>query len=208
VKSKASKIGIVDYNMGNLASVKNAFKKINADAEVVNVPEKIKNYDKLILPGVGAFGDAVEHLKKSGLDEAIKEFVRSGKYLLGVCLGMQLLFEKSYEFGIHKGFGFIEGEVVKFDKEKAKNHKIPHMGWNKLFNKNSPLFEGVSNPYLYFVHSYHVVCDEKYAIGKTVYGYEFVSAVNKDNIFGFQPHPEKSHNVGLKILKNFVELKG
>jgi len=201
------KIGIVDYNMGNLASVKNAFKKIDADAEVVSVPEKIKDYDKLILPGVGAFGDAVEHLKTSGLDEAIKEFVKSGKYLLGVCLGMQLLFEKSYEFGEHAGFGFIEGEVVKFDKEKAKNHKIPHMGWNKLFHKNSPLFKGLDNPYLYFVHSYHVVCDDKYAIGKTLYGYEFVSAVNKDNIFGFQPHPEKSHNAGLKILKNFVELR-
>jgi len=201
------KIGIVDYNMGNLASVKNAFKKINADAEVVSLPEKIKDYDKLILPGVGAFGDAVEHLKKSGLDEAIKEFVKSGKYLLGVCLGMQLLFEKSYEFGENEGFGFIEGEVVKFDKEKAKNHKIPHMGWNKLFHKNSPLFEGLDNPYLYFVHSYHVVCDERYVIGKTVYGYEFVSAVNKDNIFGFQPHPEKSHNAGLRILKNFVKLK-
>jgi len=201
------KIGIVDYNMGNLASVRNAFKKINAEAEVVSKPEKIKNYDKLILPGVGAFGDAVEHLKTSGLDEAITEFVKSGKYLLGVCLGMQLLFEKSYEFGEHEGFGFIEGEVVKFDKEKAKNHKIPHMGWNKLFHKNSPLFEGLDNPYLYFVHSYHVVCDDKYAIGKTIYGYEFVSAVNKDNIFGFQPHPEKSHNAGLKILKNFVELR-
>jgi len=201
------KIGIVDYNMGNLASVKNAFKKINAEAEVVSKPEKVKDYDKLILPGVGAFGDAVEHLKISGLDEAIKDFVKSGKYLLGVCLGMQLLFEKSYEFGEHEGFGFIEGEVVKFDKEKAKNHKIPHMGWNKLFHKNSPLFEGLNNPYLYFVHSYHVVCDDKYAIGKTLYGYEFVSAVNKDNIFGFQPHPEKSHNAGLRILENFVELK-
>jgi len=198
------KIGIVDYNMGNLASVKNAFKKINANAEVVSEADKIKNYDKLILPGVGAFGDAVEHLKKSGLDEAIKEFVKSGKYLLGVCLGMQLLFEKSYEFGEHKGFGFIEGEVIKF---KAKNHKIPHMGWNKLFNKKSPLFENLNNPYLYFVHSYHVVCDERYVIGKTIYEYEFVSAVNKDNIFGFQPHPEKSHNAGLRILKNFVELR-
>jgi len=200
------KIGIVDYNMGNLASVKNAFKKIGADAEVVKDAEKIKNYDKIILPGVGAFGDAMEHLKKYHMDESIKEFVKSGKYLLGVCLGMQLLFDSSEEFGAHKGLGLIEGEVVYFDKEKAKNHKIPHMGWNKLFNKNSALFEGLNNPYLYFVHSLHAVCDEKYVIGKTIYGYEFVSAVNKDNIFGFQPHPEKSHNEGLKILKNFVNL--
>ena len=200
------KIGIVDYNMGNLASVKNAFKKINADAEVVKDIDKIKNYDKLILPGVGAFGDAIKHLKETNLDEAIKEFVKSGKYLLGVCLGMQLLFEKSEEFGEHEGLGFIEGEVVYFDKKRVGDRKIPHMGWNKLFNKNSPLFENLNNPYLYFVHSLHVVCDEKYVIGKSIYGYEFVSAVNKDNIFGFQPHPEKSHDEGLKILKNFVEL--
>jgi len=196
------KIGIVDYNMGNLASVKNAFNKIKADAEVVSDADKLKNYDKLIFPGVGAFGDAMEHLKKSNLDEAMKEFIKSGKYVLGVCLGMQLLFEKSEEFGSHKGLDIIQGEVVKFKTDK----KIPHMGWNKLFHKNSHLFEGLNNPYLYFVHSYHIVCDEKYVIGKTVYGYEFVSAVNKDNVYGFQPHPEKSHNEGLKILENFVRL--
>jgi len=195
------KIGIVDYNMGNLASVKNAFNKINANAEVVSEADKLKNYDKLIFPGVGAFGDAMEHLKETNLDEAMKEFIKTGKSVLGVCLGMQLLFEKSEEFGSHKGLGVIEGEVVKFKTDK----KIPHMGWNKLFHKNSPLFEGLNNPYLYFVHSYHVVCDEKYVIGKTIYGYEFVSAVNKDNVFGFQPHPEKSHNEGIKILKNFVK---
>jgi len=200
------KIGIVDYNMGNLASVKNAFKKIGADAEVIKDADKIKNYDRLILPGVGAFGDAMEHLKEYNMDDAIKEFVKSGKYLLGVCLGMQLLFDSSEEFGKHKGLGLIEGEVIYFDKEKAKNHKIPHMGWNKLFNKTSPLFEGLNNPYLYFVHSLHVVCDDRYAIGKTIYGYEFVSAVNKDNVYGFQPHPEKSHNEGLRILENFVKL--
>ena len=200
------KIGIVDYNMGNLASVKNAFKKIGANAEIVKHPENIKNYDKLILPGVGAFGDAIKHLKFTGMDEAIKEFVKSGKYLLGVCLGMQLLFEKSEEFGENKGLGFIKGEVVYFDKQRVGEHKIPHMGWNKLFNNNSPLFKELNNPYLYFVHSLHAVCDEKYVIGKTIYGYEFVSAVNKDNVFGIQPHPEKSHNEGLKILKNFVKL--
>ena len=140
------------------------------------------------------------------MNEAIIEFVKSGKYLLGVCLGMQLLFESSEEFGEHKGLGLIEGSVVYFDKKRVKGHKIPHMGWNKLFNKNSPLFKELKNPYLYFVHSLHVVCNEKYVIGKTIYGYEFTSAVSKDNIFGFQPHPEKSHNEGLKILKNFVEL--
>ena len=201
------KIGIVDYNMGNLASVKNAFDKIGASAEIVKDADKIKNYDKLILPGVGAFGDAMKHLKETNMDEAIKDFVKSGKFLLGVCLGMQLLFEKSEEFGEHEGLGFIRGEVVYFDKKRVGDRKIPHMGWNKMFTKDSPLFKDVDNPYLYFVHSLHVVCDEKYVIGKTIYGYEFVSSVNKDNIFGFQPHPEKSHNEGLKILKNFVELR-
>jgi len=201
------KIGIVDYNMGNLASVNNAFVKIGVDAEIVSDADKLKNYDKLVFPGVGAFGDATRHLKETNLDEAMKEFVKSGKYVIGVCLGMQLLFESSEEFGSHKGLGLIEGEVVKFDKNKVGAHKIPHMGWNKMFfTKCSALFKGLNNPYLYFVHSFHVVCDEKYVIGKTVYGYEFVSAVNKDNVFGFQPHPEKSHNAGLKILENFVKL--
>jgi glutamine amidotransferase len=200
-------IGIVNYNMGNLASVANAFKKIGAKAEIVSDADKLKNYDKLLFPGVGAFGDAMEHLKETNLDEAIKEFIKSGKYVLGVCLGMQLLFEKSQEFGEHKGLGIIEGEVVRFDKSIEKRYKVPHMGWNKMFfKKNVLLFEGLEDPYLYFVHSFHVVCDDKYAIGKTIYGYEFVSAVNKDNVFGFQPHPEKSHNAGLKILDNFVKL--
>jgi glutamine amidotransferase len=200
-------IGIVDYNMGNLASVKNAFLKIGAKAEIVKDADKLKNYDKLLFPGVGAFGDAVNHLKDTNLDEAIKEFVKSGKYVLGICLGMQLLFEESEEFGKHKGLGVIPGRVVRFDKKIESTHKVPHMGWNKMFfAKNSPLFEGLENPYLYFVHSYHVVCEDKYTIGKTIYGYEFVSAVNKDNLFGFQPHPEKSHNAGLRVLENFVRL--
>jgi glutamine amidotransferase len=201
------KIGIVDYNMGNLASVANAFKKIGAKAEIVKDADKLKNYDKLIFPGVGAFGDAMKHLKETNLDEAMREFINSGKYVLGVCLGMQLLFERSEEFGNYKGLGIIEGEVKRFDKNKMQNQKIPHMGWNKMFFKRkTALFEELDNPYLYFVHSYHIICNEKYVIGKTIYGYEFVSAVNKDNVFGFQPHPEKSHNAGLKILKNFVKL--
>ena len=203
------KIAIVDYNMGNLRSVQNAFEKIGADAVIEKDAARLKNYDKLILPGVGAFGDAVEHLQRSGLDEAIQEFAKSGKYILGICLGMQLLFNKSYEFGEHRGLGLIEGEVVPFDKTKFPHRlKVPHMGWNELFvQKNSPIFAGLPKAfYLYFVHSYHAVCPDEYAIGKTVYGYEFVSAVQNENVFGFQPHPEKSHNNGLKILKNFVEL--
>jgi len=195
-------IAIIDYNMGNLASVVNAFKKIDAKAKVIQKPDDIKNFDKIILPGVGAFGDAVSHLEKTGMKEAILEFAKSGKQMLGICLGMQLLFEKSQEFGEVKGLSLIEGEVDYF----KTSLKVPHMGWNKMFNKENPIFDGLDNPYLYFVHSLHAVCDDKYVIGYTHYDYKFVSAVNKDNIYGFQPHPEKSHNEGLKILKNFVEL--
>jgi len=195
-------IAIIDYNMGNLASVVNACKKIDAKAKVIQKPDDIKNFDKIILPGVGAFGDAVSHLEKTGMKEAILEFAKSGKQMLGICLGMQLLFEKSQEFGEVKGLSLIEGEVDYF----KTSLKVPHMGWNKMFNKENPIFDGLDNPYLYFVHSLHAVCDDKYVIGYTHYDYKFVSAVNKDNIYGFQPHPEKSHNEGLKILKNFVEL--
>lgn len=195
-------IAIIDYNMGNLASVENAFRKIDANAEIVKNPEEIKNFDKIILPGVGAFADAINHLETTGMKEAILDFAKSGKYMLGICLGMQLLFDKSQEFGEAKGLSLIEGEVDYF-KTKLK---VPHMGWNKIFNKNNPIFDGLNNPYLYFVHSLHAVCDDKYVIGYTDYDYKFVSAVNKDNIFGFQPHPEKSHNEGLKILENFVRL--
>ncbi len=203
-------IAIVNYNMGNLGSVYNAFLKVGANAKIESDPNKLKDYDKLILPGVGAFGDAMEHLNSSGLKEAIKEFAKSGKYIMGTCLGMQLLFNSSQEFGLSKGLGLIPGEVVAFNKEKFDNKelKIPHMGWNELFTqKDDAIFNGLDREfYLYFVHSYHVVCDDKYALGKTKYGYEFVSAVKKDNIYGFQPHPEKSHDNGLKILKNFVNL--
>jgi len=201
-------IGIVDYNMGNLASVINAFESIGAKIAVESDPNKLKDYDKLILPGVGAFGDAMEHLKFNGMDIAVKEYAKSGKPLLGICLGMQLLFESSQEFGEYRGLGLIEGRVVPFDKSKFDHKlKVPHMGWNELFiQKDTPLFSGLNDPYLYFVHSYHVVCDDRYAIGKTYYGYEFVSAVQRDNIYGIQPHPEKSHNNGLKIIENFVNL--
>jgi glutamine amidotransferase len=128
--------------------------------------------------------------------------------MFGICLGMQLLFESSQEFGEHKGLGLIDGEIVFFDKSKMhEDTKIPHMGWNVIKTKNEhTLFEGLTNPYLYFVHSYHAVTNEKNVIGTTEYGYEFVSAVHKDNIYGFQPHPEKSHDNGLKILKNFMKL--
>jgi glutamine amidotransferase len=195
--------------MGNLASVINALQNVGADAIVESDPDRLKDYDKLILPGVGAFGDAMEHLKSNGMISAIREYASLDRPLLGICLGMQLLFESSEEFGDSNGLGLIEGEVVAFDESKFDHKlKVPHMGWNELFiQKETPIFQGLDRDfYLYFVHSFHAKCDDKYAIGKTHYGYEFTSAVQKDNIYGIQPHPEKSHKNGLKIIENFVKL--
>jgi len=202
-------IAVVNYNMGNLRSVENAFLKLGEKVTIVSDPDKLKNFDKLILPGVGAFGDAMDHLKENSMNEAIKSYANSGKPLLGICLGMQLLLESSDEFGEHKGLGLIPGIVRKFDTSKFKTPlKVPHMGWNELFvQSDSPIFKDLPKEiYLYFVHSFHAICDERYTIGKTEYGYTFASAVNRDNIYGLQPHPEKSHENGLKILKNFMEL--
>ena len=203
-------IAIVNYNMGNLGSVLNAFEKVGAKAFIESDPEKLKEYDKLILPGVGAFGDAMEHLNSTGLSDAIKEYAKSGKYIMGTCLGMQLLFNSSEEFGANEGLGLIDGKVVAFKKNKFDNQnlKVPHMGWNELFTqREDKIFANLPKEfYLYFVHSYHAICDDSYAIGKTKYGYEFVSAVNKENIYGFQPHPEKSHNQGLQIIENFAKI--
>ncbi len=206
-------IGIVDYKMGNLASVINAFAKVGADATLESDPAKLSQYDKLILPGVGAYGDAMEHLRENGMDEAVIAFAASGKPLLGICLGMQLLFESSEEFAKDEhgtqGLGLIPGKVVAFDEKKFDHPlKVPHMGWNELFQtKETAIFAGLNKDfYLYFVHSFHAVCDDQYVIGKTHYGYEFVSAVQNGNIYGIQPHPEKSHENGLKIIENFAKL--
>jgi len=202
-------IAIVDYNMGNLASVQNAFAKLGKETVVESDPTKFKNYDKLVLPGVGAFGDAMEHLRERNMIESIKEFAHSGKPMFGICLGMQLLFESSEEFGSHEGLGLIKGKVIHFDSKKFdQSLKIPHMGWNRMFTKEHPLFKGLDeNHYLYFVHTYHIVCDdESDIIGRTNYGYDFASAVAHNNIMGIQPHPEKSHENGLKILENFINL--
>jgi len=200
---------LIDYNMGNLRSVINAFDKIGAPIEVVKDADRLKEFDKVILPGVGAFKDAMDSLNSNGMKEAIVEFASGGKPLLGICLGMQLLLESSEEFGLTDGLGLIEGSVKKFDKSKFEHKlKVPHMGWNELFiQKDSKLFNGMNKEiYLYFVHSFHATCKDEFAIGKTFYGYDFVSAIEKNNIYGFQPHPEKSHENGLKILENFVRI--
>ncbi|WP_024954330.1 imidazole glycerol phosphate synthase subunit HisH [Sulfurospirillum arcachonense] len=202
-------IALIDYNMGNLRSVINLFEKINTKIEVIKDPDQLKNFDKVILPGVGAYKDAMENLNSNGMKESILEFSKSGKPLLGICLGMQLLLDSSEEFGFTQGLGLIPGIVKEFDKSKFDHKlKVPHMGWNELFvERDSKLFEGMSKEiYLYFVHSFHATCKDEYVIGKTFYGYDFASAIEKDNIYGVQPHPEKSHDNGLKILQNFTKI--
>lgn len=202
-------IAIVDYNMGNLASVQNAFASLGCETVIESDPANFHRYEKLILPGVGAFGDAMEHLKERNMVEPLRAYAASGKPMLGICLGMQLLFESSEEFGSNEGLGLIKGRVVAFDLSRFDEKlKVPHMGWNRMFTKKHPLFEGLDEEhYLYFVHSYHAVCEnEADSIGKTVYGYEFTSAVAHNNVMGIQPHPEKSHKNGLKILENFRKL--
>jgi len=202
-------IAIVDYNMGNLASVKNAFAKLGKETTVESDPAKFSEYEKLILPGVGAFGDAMEHLRERDMISAIKDFAASGKPMMGICLGMQLLFDSSEEFGEHEGLGLIQGHVKAFDESKfSEPLKVPHMGWNRMFTKEHPLFVGLDEEhYLYFVHTFHVTCsNQEDIIGETEYGYKFTSAVAHNNIMGIQPHPEKSHENGLKILENFIKL--
>lgn len=202
-------IAIVDYNMGNLASVQNAFSSLGCSTVVESDPANFHKYEKLVLPGVGAFGDAMEHLKERNMVEPLRAYAASAKPMLGICLGMQLLFESSEEFGSNEGLGLIKGRVVAFDTDKFDEKlKVPHMGWNRMFTKKHPLFEGLDEEhYLYFVHSYHALCEnEADSIGKTVYGYEFTSAVAHENVMGIQPHPEKSHKNGLKILENFIAL--
>lgn len=202
-------IAIVDYNMGNLASVQNAFAKLGEDTVIESDPSKFKDYDKLILPGVGAFGDAMTHLRERNMIEPLREYAKSGKYMLGICLGMQLLFQSSEEFGKHEGLGLIKGSVTAFDTSKfTEPLKVPHMGWNRMFTSQHQLFENLDEEhYLYFVHTYHVNCaDKEDIIGTTNYGYDFTSAIARGNVMGIQPHPEKSHENGLKILENFIGL--
>ena len=199
-------IAIIDYGVGNLFSLISSFKAIGQDAVVTGDPDVIRSAEKLILPGVGAFGDASKKLLESGLDKVVKEQVALGKPLLGVCLGMQMLFEESYEYGKHQGLGLLKGKVVPFDL--PKEYKIPHIGWNALhFVKQSPLLKYI-NPQdcVYFVHSYHAVDCEDSLIATTEYGQEVTALVGWGNVYGAQFHPEKSGDVGLKILKGFCEL--
>ena len=200
-------IAVVDYGMGNLRSVSKAIEHVGAPVKVTRNLQDLKDAKGIVLPGVGAFKDAVRNLKEFGLWEAIVREVEKGKPFLGICLGLQLLFEKSYEFGETEGFGFIEGEVVKFDL--PADFKIPHMGWNQVYKKKeSELLRGVKEgEFFYFVHSYYVKPkNESVVLTETDYGIYFTSAVEKENIFATQFHPEKSQRAGQKLLENFVKI--
>jgi imidazole glycerol-phosphate synthase subunit HisH len=199
-------IGIVDYGMGNLFSVSKALERLNADYFISGDKEELLNADALLLPGVGSFRDAMEVLQV----ETIKEFAASGKPLLGICLGMQLLFEDSDENGLTKGLGLLPGKVRRFPGKTAagETYKVPHMGWNKLeFVQSSPLLEGLQEDYVYFVHSYYVTAENsEVLLAKADYHEEVSAVVGKDNIFGMQFHPEKSSKLGMALLNNFLKL--
>lgn len=207
-------IAIIDYGVGNLFSLSSSLNYLGFENIVTNKAADLKAADKLILPGVGAFGDAKDKLDATRLVPVLDAQVSEGKPLLGICLGMQLLFEKSYEYGLHAGLGYIKGEVrsLKEDFEKRSiTLKVPHMGWNalELANTACPLFNGTSSgDYVYFVHSYHVCCCKESLAATAFYGVDVTAAVAYRNIYGTQFHPEKSGKVGLNILKNFCELTG
>lgn len=209
----SERLVIVDYGMGNLRSVQKAFERIGKNAIVTSAPSDLDSAFKIILPGVGAFQDAMDELDKRGLIEPLIKNIKSGKPFLGICLGMQLLFFKSFEDGEHKGLGLISGDVIRFNNDTylERRLKIPHIGWNRVkFTKHDvPLFKNIPDEsYMYFVHSYYVCPeDRRIVIGETEYGASFPSVVWKDNILATQFHPEKSQKTGLDLLRNFTEIR-
>ena len=201
-------IAIIDYGAGNLQSVKKAFDFIGAESVITDNPEIINACDRILLPGVGSFGDAMDSMAKSGLVETVKQNALSGKPFLGICLGLQLLFEESEESPGVKGLGIFKGKIKKFSPDMGL--KIPHIGWNSLeIKRKDTLFENVpENSYVYFVHSYYLHAEDENDIAcVTNYGIDFHSAVGKNNVFATQFHPEKSGDVGLQILKNFASME-
>lgn len=202
-------LAVVDYGVGNLFSLRCSLNKLGVETVVTSSPDEIRKADRIILPGVGAFGDAAKKLRESGLDKVVREEAESGKAFLGICLGMQLLFEKGYEYGEHDGLGFIKGNVVPLENKIPSNLNIPHIGWNALNFKGekSPLFKYINDgDFVYFVHSYYATDCDDFVIADSDYGIPVTAAVAKGNIFGCQFHPEKSGDVGLKILKAFCEI--
>ncbi|MBN8193885.1 imidazole glycerol phosphate synthase subunit HisH [Bacillus sp. NTK074B] len=203
-------IGIVDYGMGNLFSVSKALERLNVPYFISDVQEELLKADGLILPGVGAFKDAMNLLESTDLKETILTFAESGKPLLGICLGMQLLFEESKENGTTKGLSLMPGQVLHIPKEDGQGHsfKVPHMGWNFLhFGKKTPLLEGLTEGYVYFVHSYYVHEGSKDVIAASAdyAGVQIPAVVSRDNIYGMQFHPEKSGELGMQLLENFTK---
>ena len=203
-------IAIIDYGMGNLRSVQKGFERVGREAVVTNDAKTILSAGKVVLPGVGAFPDCMRNLEQNGLIDVVHQTIKSGKPFLGICLGLQLLFTESEEFGVSKGLDIIKGRVEKF-KIRDSTLKVPHMGWNSIsIKRRAPALQDVpDNSHVYFVHSFHVVPEDKKVIATTTpYGIEFVSSIWKDNIFAVQFHPEKSQTLGLSILKRFGEQKG
>lgn len=201
-------ITIVDYGMGNLRSVQKAFEKIGAEAAIADHPMAIANAKRLVLPGVGAFRDAIAELRRKDLVEPVKDHVAAGKPFLGICLGLQLLFDVSFEGGEHEGLGILRGQVERFPEDSGL--KVPHMGWNRLRRAGrQPGLAGIpDDAHFYFVHSYHVVPeDDEVVAARTDYILPFVSAVSRDNLFAAQFHPEKSQTHGMQLLRNFAEVR-
>ena len=202
-------IGIIDYGVGNLFSLKSSLRAVGAETIVSGDPDLLLKADKILLPGVGAFGDAAEKLLSTGLNQLVLEQAKKGTPLLGICLGMQLLFEKSFEYGEHRGLGLIPGTVAPIEKMIPDGYKIPHIGWNGLHfsETRSPLFRELNQgDHVYFVHSYAAADCSPYVSAWTEYGADLTAAAEKDNVFGCQFHPEKSGPVGLKILQAFCRL--
>ena len=202
-------IAIIDYGVGNIFSLCSSFRYIGANAKLTVDADEVRRADKILLPGVGAFSDAAEKLRACGMWDVILEECASGKPLLGICLGMQMLFEKSYEYGEHRGLGLIPGEVVPIAPVVPKDYKIPHIGWNALHfrGEKSPLFRYINEgDHVYFVHSYYAAGCEASTIATCEYSAELTAAVQRGNVFGTQFHPEKSGEVGLNILRAFVEM--
>jgi len=201
-------IAIIDYDMGNLRSVAKAFEKVGATAAVTRDPKAILNASHVVLPGVGAFKDCMRNLDEYGLIDPIIKSIESGKPFLGICLGLQLLFDESMEFGRHKGLGVIKGKVVRFPE--GTGLKVPHMGWNEATKRiDSPLLSGIEDDtFFYFVHSYYAVPEDRSVdLTTTGYGLDFTSSIMKDNIMACQFHPEKSQKSGLKVLENFSRMR-
>ncbi|QTH42109.1 imidazole glycerol phosphate synthase subunit HisH [Cohnella sp. LGH] len=196
-------IAIIDYGMGNLHSVSKAVERLGCEARVTSDPREILAADGAILPGVGAFGDAMANLRETGLVDTVKEYAASGKPFLGICLGMQLLFTESEEHGTHRGLDLLPGRVVRFQGD----YKVPHMGWNELtFKQESPLFEGVEPGHVYFVHSYHALPErESDLLAVTDYYQPVTAIVGRGSVYGMQFHPEKSGELGMALLRKFTE---